>query len=318
MMEFKDLDHRIIRERVDMTHVWGAWRDADDLRLHSFLGSMHWERRNGKEYLYRRKGKTGKSLGPRSEETERIFKAFTEGKADNVARLASLKEEMSKQAAILRTLDAGRLPVTAAHTLRVLDAHGKRTGLRVVDTNALYAYEALAGVVFRSSSTATGDIDFLVDDRNRLKLVTDDGDPTGLTRLIQAKVDETFRPRRPGDFRLTNAKGYMVEFIRPQPNPAWRKRPGADPVEEGDVTPAPIMGLQWLVNAPAVDATVLDALGFPAPMRCPDPRFWALHKLWLSGQEGRHPAKRSRDWAQGHVVVKLVRERLPQGAAQIC
>ncbi|MDE0523445.1 MAG: nucleotidyltransferase domain-containing protein [Boseongicola sp.] len=299
------------RERIDMTQLWNARSEADQRRRHSFAGSMNWETRNGRQYLYSRKGRVSKSLGPRSDATERVFAAFTEGKRDNAARLKTLKGEMERQAGVLRALDAGRLPVTAAQTLRVLGDHSKRTNIRVVGTNALYAYEALAGVVFSSSSTATGDIDFLVDDRNRLKLVTDDGDPTGLARLIRAKVDRTFQPRRAGDFRLTNDKGYMVEFIRPQPNPVWRKRPGADPLEEGDVAPAPIVGLQWLVNAPAVDAMVLDARGFPAPMLCPDPRFWALHKLWLSRQHGRQPVKKARDASQGHLVMKLVRERLP-------
>lgn len=309
MMEFNDLDARVVRERIDMAQLWNAWSEADQLRRHSFLGSMNWETRNGRQYLYSRKGKVSKSLGPRSDATETVFAAFAEGKRDNADRLKALKGEMERQAGVLRALDAGRLPVTAARTLRALRDHSKRTNIRVVGTNALYAYEALAGVAFGSSSTATGDIDYLVDDRNRLKLVADDGDPTGLTRLIQAKVDRTFQPRRAGDFRLTNRHGYMIEFVRPQPNPAWRKRPGADPIEEGDV--APIAGRQWLVNAPAVDATVLDARGFPAAMRCPDPRFWVLHKAWLSEREGRSLERRGRDRSQAVLVTRLLREKLP-------
>ena len=311
MMEFNDLDARVVRERIDMAQLWNAWSEADHRRRHSFAGSMNWETRNGKQYLYSRKGRLSKSLGPRSDETEKALAAFAEGKRDNADRLKALKGEMERQAGVLRALDAGRLPVTAARTLRALWDHSKEANIRVVGTNALYAYEALAGVAFNSSSTATGDIDFLGDDRNRLKLIADDGDPTGLTRLVQTKVDRTFKPRRSGESRLTNNKGYMIEFIRPQPNPASKKGPGADPVEKGDVAPAPIAGLQWLVNAPAVDALILDARGFPAPMRCPDPRFWALHKLWLSCREGRQPIRKARDASQGHLTMKLVCERLP-------
>ena len=311
MMKFNDLDARVIKERIDMTQLWDAWTEAEDLRRHSFLGSMNWENRNGKQYLYSRKAKVVKSLGPRSPATEKSFAAFTEGKRDNNDRLKTLKAEIEKQSSILRVLGAGRLPVTAARTLRTLRAHGKRTGIRVVDTNALYAYEAMAGVAFSSSSTATGDIDFLTDDRNRLKLLTDEGTRTGLARLIQAKVDRTFRSRRPGDYRLTNSHGYMIEFIRPQPAPIHRNMPGKEPLEKDDVEPAPIFGLQWLVNAPAVDVIVMDQRGFPAPMRCPDPRYWALHKAWLSEREDRPPDRRRRDWEQASLMMRLVRERLP-------
>ena len=311
MMEFNDLDMRTVKERINMAQIWEAWREADKVRRHSFLGSMHWERRGHKQYLCLRKGRTVKSLGPRSGETEIVFAAFRQGKEDNANRLKSLGDEIGRQAAILRALRAGRLPETAAKTLRALDAHGKRTRLRVVGTNALYAYEDMTGVTFGADATATEDMDFPVDDRNRLKFVMEDGDPTGLARLVQAKVDRTFRPRRAGDFRLTNDAGYMIEFVGPQPNPAWKKRPGENPIEEGDVAPAPIAGLQWLVNAPAVDAMVLDDRGFPVPMRCPDPRFWALHKLWMSRREDRQPFKKARDASQGHAVTRLVLERLP-------
>ncbi|MDE0697516.1 MAG: hypothetical protein OXH76_16965, partial [Boseongicola sp.] len=71
-------------------------------------------------------------------------------KRDNAARLKTLKGEMERQAGVLRALDAGRLPVTAAQTLRVLGDHSKRTNIRVVGTNALSAYEALAGGGFSS------------------------------------------------------------------------------------------------------------------------------------------------------------------------
>ncbi|MYA88194.1 MAG: hypothetical protein F4X97_07040 [Boseongicola sp. SB0662_bin_57] len=310
MMGFTDLDARVIKERIDMTQLWDAWIEADDLRRHSFLGSMNWESRNGRQYLYSRKGKVVKSLGPRSSATEKAFAAFTEGKRDNNDRLKTLKAEIERQASVLRVLGAGRLPVTAARTLRALRAHGKRTGIRVVGTNALYAYEAMAGVAFNSSSTATGDIDFLIDDRNRLKLFTDEGDRTGLTRLVQAKVDRTFHSRRSGDFRLTNSHGYMIEFIRPQPTPVHRNMPGKEPLEMDDVEPAPIIGLQWLVNAPAVDVIVMDQRGHPAPMRCPDPRCWALHKAWLSEREDRTPDRRRRDRDQASLVMRLIRDRL--------
>lgn len=106
----------------------------------------------------------------------------------------------------------------------------------------------------------------------------------------------------------------MIEFIRPTPRPIYRAMPGAEPIEPGDVEGAPIDGLQWLVNAPAVEAIVVDDRGFPAPMRCPDPRSWVAHKLWIADREDRDPVKKIRDIGQAEAVIRLLRERLPQHA----
>ena len=310
MMKFSELGSRVARERIDMVQLWNAWSETESLRRHSFLGSMNWETRNERHYLYRRRVEVVKSLGPRSPETERIFAAFTEGKKANAERLKALNEEIRIQASVLRALGAGRLPLMAARTLRALQSY-RTDSIRTVGTIALYAYEAIAGVMFSRDSTATGDLDLLVDDRNRLQLVSEDGKRTGLIALIQKRVDRTFRPRGPGDFRLINDEGYMVEFIRPQPRSIHRRMPGAEPLEEGDVEPAPMFGLQWLVNAPAVETVVLDERGFPVPLRVPDPRCWALHKSWLSNRPDRASLRRSRDRQQAELVLRLVQEQLP-------
>lgn len=309
-MIFNDLDHRIARERINAVQIWEAWLAAEDLRRHSYLGSMGFEHRGAVDYLYRRIGAVGKSLGPRSGHTEDLLARFHQARDENRTRLETLAASLNTQAAILRGLGAGRLPVVAARILRELRLHGRQGGLRVIGTNALYAYEALAGVVFAPDATATGDIDLLQDDRRRLRLLTEARVFTGLTALIQDRVDRSFQGRGPRDYRLTNGEGYMVELIRPEPRPAWRKMPGE--AAPGDLAAAPLIGLQWLVNAPQVTAVVLDARGFPAPMACPDPRHWAAHKLWLSTREDREPVKKGRDRAQGRAVIALLQTRLPQ------
>jgi hypothetical protein len=199
----------------------------------------------------------------------------------------------------------------AARILRAFATQRDRPLARVIGTNALYAYEAVAGVRFDSTSTATGDIDFRIDDRNWIKLVSEEQEPIGLIGMIQKQVDRTFRTRWPRDFRLTNDRGYMVEFVRPEPRPFHGKMSGAaPPLTEGDVEPGPIFGLQWLVHAPAVEAVVMDERGFPAQMRCPDPSHWTAHKLWLSARADRDPVKSVRDEQQGRLILDLIRERM--------
>lgn len=116
--------------------------------------------------------KVGKILGARGQ-TEAILLGFKEGRERNARRPGSLGQEMDREAAILRGLGAGRVPQVAARILREIRINGKGAALRVVVTNALYAYEALAGVVFEEGTTATGDSDLLQDDRKKLKLITE-------------------------------------------------------------------------------------------------------------------------------------------------
>jgi hypothetical protein len=144
--------------------------------------------------------------------------------------------------------------------------------------------------------------------------LTETDEYIGLTRLLQKEVDKTFQSRGAPEYRLTNDKGYMIEFVRPEPRPAFRATPGSDPLEAGDIQRVPILGLQWLVNAPVVEVVVIDERGFPAPMRCPDPRFWAAHKLWISARRDREGQKKIRDKEQAEVLLRLIAERLPQFA----
>jgi hypothetical protein len=51
--------------------------------------------------------------------------------------------------------------------------------------------------------------------------------------------------------------------------------------------------------------------GYPAMMVVPDPRAYALQKLWLHQQPDRDPIKRQRDQAQGIAVGKAVMQYLP-------
>ena len=36
-MLFNELDQRVARERINLSQVWQAWIEAEDLRRHSFL-----------------------------------------------------------------------------------------------------------------------------------------------------------------------------------------------------------------------------------------------------------------------------------------
>ncbi|HEY0131281.1 MAG TPA: GSU2403 family nucleotidyltransferase fold protein, partial [Allosphingosinicella sp.] len=63
---------------------------------------------------------------------------------------------------------------------------------------------------------------------------------------------------------------------------------------------------------PQVENVVVDERGFPLRISAPDPRAFALHKLWLSERLDRDPLKRRRDARQAAAVSAAVLRYLPQ------
>jgi hypothetical protein len=303
------------RELINSQQRFLGWQDARQ-RLNDVRGSMVWKSVDGKDYLARSSyDKLGirrqTSLGPRSQETERIKAEFEHGRDEAEKRYKELDAALARQAAINRALGLGRVPLAAARVLRSLNnAHLLGNGVRVVGTNAIYAFEAAAGVMVDSGITATGDIDLLFDSRHAINFVVSDDVPERSLIKVLRQFDSSFQ-RMPQEYRAQNAEGYLVDLIKPARNPPWKKdasslAPGTD-----DLVAAEIEGLIWLENAPAFESTVLDDRGVPLRIVTPDPRVWAAHKLWLSRRDGREPVKKQRDAEQAATIAKLVVDHFP-------
>jgi hypothetical protein len=205
-----------------------------------------------------------------------------------------------------------RVPKIVTGILRLLQQHNL-LGRNVVlaGTNAMYAYEALAGVYLDSPLLATQDMDILWDTRPKINLFTEnDQDHTGLLGILR-KIDKTFELIQAESFRAINAQGYMVDLIKPAPKHLLVKEPVR--IGDGDdLKAAEIQNLHWLLSAPKLSQIVIGDDGYPAEMVVPDPRAFALHKLWLASQKGREPIKKKRDHAQGESIAKVVLTHLPQ------
>jgi hypothetical protein len=80
----------------------------------------------------------------------------------------------------------------------------------------------------------------------------------------------------------------------------------------GDLMAAEIRNLHWLISSPKFSRIVIGNDGYPARMVTPDPRAFALHKLWLNRQTDREPVKKPRDREQAKAVAQLVVRYLPQ------
>ncbi|MGA7324645.1 MAG: GSU2403 family nucleotidyltransferase fold protein [Rhodomicrobium sp.] len=207
-------------------------------------------------------------------------------------------------ARVNRALRINRVPITAAKVLRALDEGNLLgEGLFVIGTNSMYAYEMKAGILFESGIIATSDFDLLWDARDRLRLAASRLSPEGLLGILRS-VDSTFSSRDDYGMRAQNASGYFVDLFCPEGEPPPER------ITPDDIDPIPTEGGDWLAAAPKIDEMVVGEDGLPARLICVDPRIFALHKAWLSEQQGRQPRSRPRDLKQAKVVAKVAREHL--------
>ncbi len=304
--EINSLSADQARQAVDCRQVFDALRPVEGDLSRRFAGSMAWKTVNGQDYLYRRRGKVEKSLGPRSPETEAADATFRAGKARAEDMAQGLRARLERMAPVNVALQLGRVPNVVARVLRRLDEQGLLgPRIAVVGTNALFAYEAAAGVQFRSGLLATTDVDLALDARRSLTL-TAEAQPNGLLGLLR-KIDRSFDIRRDGDFRAVNRDGFMVDLITPAARDMRRRapRPRLSAATE-DLEAAEIGKLQWLVEAPRFTSVAIAENGLPVRMVAADPRFFAAHKLWLAEREDREPDKRGRDRMQGAAVAGLL------------
>lgn len=309
-MIFQELNSDQRREYINTQQRYAACQEAV-ARSNSYRGSMVWAQSKGHDYLvrsqYDRSGQRRQtSLGLRSAATEAIKVEFDRARLEAQERVKALKAVILRQAAVNRALGLGRVPLIGARIIRMLDRSGLLgAGIRILGTNAIFAYEAAAGVCIDPGLTTTEDIDLLLDARAQLTFVaTADLSQLSLLRLLR-RVDRSFH-RAAQTFRAVNADGYLVDLIKPLPNPPWHTEKQRIGTDADDLLAAEIEGLAWHQNAPAFEAVAIDEKGEPCRIVATDPRVWAAHKLWLSRRQDREPIKRRRDEEQARVIAALV------------
>lgn len=309
---FEELSTDQLRTVVDTQQLFEAWSSAF-IRAESFRGGMHWKTAGGKQYLFRTRDRRGygKSLGPLTSETERTLEQFKRAKAEAKELEAQLRRQLAEQARFCKAARVARVPRVAASLARGLWRAGLEDAVLIVGTNALYAYEAACGVrILSAGRLETRDLDLLLDSRRSLELITSEVRREGLIGILR-KIDKSFSLIEKQSYRAVNDRGYMVDLIRPMPKPPWKREPdmvGSEP----DLKAADIQNLEWLLSAPKLRQIIIAEDGFPARMTVPDPRVFALHKLWLSRQPERDPLKKPKDRQQAFLVAELVALYLPR------
>lgn len=305
-MQFAELSADQRRQRIDAVQAFEVWRESEREFRHGYRGSMHWQRKPSGEYLARKYGQVWTQIGKRSPETEQIKADYISRRAELRARLTKLEKSLSKMDKINKAMNLGRVPGIASRVLAKVDGAdllGKH--VVVAGTHSLYAYEARAGIFFGGDLTATKDIDFLFDARQRFTFLMSDTKERGFIGLLK-QVDSSFRKLK--SYNAANSDPYAVDLIRPLHPKESVRRDHELTLNPGDLQPAAIQGLEWLVNAPRFEETVFGEDGRPVRICCVDPRAFALHKLWLSRRDDRNPTARRRDHLQAVAVAVAARD----------
>ena len=283
----------------------------------SFKGTMAYRKTKGNDYLVRwfyqvaengERKRVAKVLGRKSNEMDLLLSNFLKGRELLKTRISDLERDLENQAALNRQIGIARVPELSARIIRKFQKVGIGSErMRVVGTHALYLYEVLAGVALHEDVTGTEDIDFLLDARGGLRFMVDDAlDDDRLISVLRS-VDRSF-DRSNNLYRAFNKSGFLVDFIKPQTKEPWYE----DVLEtkSDDLQPSPVEGQGWLVNARNISATLIDQRGYPLVMSAPDPRVFAIHKLWLSDLTSRDPLKKGRDKLQATLVASLIHHHL--------
>ena len=302
-IEFSESQRQTYRGLVEAHQ---AYREAwQQVQVHR--GGMHWKKIRDRQYLYRYRDRYGHggSLGRRSPQTEQLFADFTRERQESRARSRECWRHLAEQARFCRAARLPRLPGAAAKILRRLEEHESGVQLQVIGIAALYAYAFAAGV-FLAGSALQG---LWGEARHRLTLAGEMS-ADDLLRLLR-RADRSFAQLPGADCRAANRDGLQVRLLKGGLKQSGKFRvvtvPGAReplPPEAGQ--------LQYLAAAPQLSQVVIGQDGRPVTMVVPDPRAFALHRLWWSRQEDRDGGSRARDLDQALVVASLVLRHLPQ------
>jgi hypothetical protein len=256
----------------------------------------------GHVYLYEifDRGGNGKSLGPWSPQQQAQLADYRKRKSRLKQRRDTSRRRLEETGRLARAL---RLPMLANAAGPILREADKRDLLGshflVIGTNAMAAYAVEAGGFIREAPEETDDFDLawtamLNDARKGERILWD---------MLKA-VDDTFTVNLERTFQARNARAYEVEIL-------------VAPSRIGSMSrtdrprPVPLPEQEWLLLGKSVDRVVICRDGSAARIVAPDPRWFALHKLWLGRQPKRSGLKRRKDIQQGDALLNAVRDAMP-------
>jgi hypothetical protein len=294
---FSDEQARLL---VNLDQQYRVWMEAEQA-LASLPYDLRRKEVHGRAYLYEIHDRTGngKSLGPWSPKNEEKFGTYRQSKAAAKARSDSSKRSLDETARLCRALRVPMLAQDAGPILREADRRRLLDGtLLVVGTNAMPGYAVEAGGFIRDAPDETQDFDMAW----TASAAGKDGDV--VWRMLKS-VDWTFTINSERPFQARNDKAYEFELLVAPSRTATMSRLDKP-------KPVPLPEQEWLLLGRAVDRVVICRDGSPARIVAPDPRWFALQKLWMARQAKRDSLKRPKDLKQGMALLDAVQAAMPQ------
>lgn len=275
--------------------------------LDSVGPKAEWKSIRGQDYLYeRRAGGWGQSLGARSVETEAVKETRDSERARLEATIASTSERLRMLGAQYRALRLPRIHPILGAILREADRRGLLgKALVVVGTNSMPAYEIEAQELFLRDLSSTNDCDFAWCANVQLTIGGSLAEPRWPVYAVLKSVDNTFTPNYERPFQARNKDGYEVELLSGPT--ALATLPKSE-----QLRPMGLIEQDWLTFGTQMEHVVFDMNGLPARLCVPDPRWMALHKLWLSNKPERNPNKVLKDREQGARLARAVVLHMPR------
>ena len=291
---------------ANLEAAYDQWHGARQT-LASLPTSMFWQTKGGADYLAVKNGgyDSATTKGVRSAQTEALYDSFVAEKELAKQRAAEADALIEQRALQYRAL---RLPVMLdkqGELLRALDVAGLlRNDLLVVGTNAFAAYEVLCGVKFPAGNEPTQGFDLAWCRGSAVSFASLVPDPDvegrkSLMAVLQS-IDSTYRlnPKKP--YQAVNSAGYEVELLAAPSRAPLRGNEAFEPMVS-------LVEQEWLLRGKAAFVVVATQRHRACPLYVPDPRWMAVHKLWLARKPERNAQKRPKDARQGQVLLNACR-----------
>ena len=300
MAATKPFSDEQLRTLINLRQRYEVWIEADRA-LFKMPYDLRQKKVSGRAYLYEifdRSG-NGKSLGVWNSEREQQFTDYKERKAALKTQRRGARDALDESARLYRALRLPMLSSEAGPLLREIDRRDLfGSHLLVVGTNAMAAYAIEAAGMILAAPDETEDFD--------LAWSAETAEDAGAKVWEMLKsVDQTFTVNMERSFQARNARTYEVEILV-APSRADTMGPTDKP------RPVPLPEQEWLLLGKPVDQVVGCRDGSPARLVVPDPRWFALQKLWMSEKPERNPLKRPKDRKQGMALLNVVSEAMPQ------
>ena len=300
MAATKPFSDEQLRTLINLRQRYEVWMEAERA-LYKMPYDLRRKTVSGRSYLYEifDRGGNGKSLGVWNDELEQHFKDYKDQKEVLKLQRRGAREALDESARLYRALRLPLLSSDAGPLLREIDKRNLLgTHLLVVGTNAMAAYALEAAGTILGAPDETEDFDLAWSAQIA-------EEPGSTVWEVLKSVDPTFTVNMERSFQARNAKAYEVEILV-APSRVNTMGPTDKP------RPVPLPEQEWLLLGKPVDQIVGCRDGSPARLVVPDPRWFALQKLWMSKKLQRDPLKRPKDLKQGIALLNVVSEAMPQ------